>query len=152
VVLPVAKYSDADGDPPVAQKARKIWSRVTAIPRRSRTSHPNVPNEALECAEQALLSQFWSNFLQASICDRSPRARKTLHGFARKPVFQQSPNWYLAGIVIILYVATTWVTIGTICPANTRPQFMLPEDQHRSPASFFCAATDFLPCSLRIPV
>ena len=40
VVLPVAKYSDADGDPPVAQKARKIWSSVTAIPRRSRTPHP----------------------------------------------------------------------------------------------------------------
>jgi len=55
-----SENSEADGDQPVAQKARKIWSSVTAIHRRSRTPHPNVPNEGLDCAEQALLSQFWS--------------------------------------------------------------------------------------------
>jgi hypothetical protein len=59
---------------------------------------------------------------------RSSKAGKTLHGFARKPVFQQSPNWYLTGIVIILFQAMIEVPIGTICPANTRPQFMPPED------------------------
>ena len=55
-----SENSEADGDQPVAQKARKIWSRVTAIPRRSRTPHPNVPNEGLDCVGGALLSQFWS--------------------------------------------------------------------------------------------
>ena len=55
-----SENSEGDGDQPVAQKARKIWSRVTAIPRRSRTPHPNVPNEGLDCVGGDQLSQFWS--------------------------------------------------------------------------------------------
>jgi hypothetical protein len=62
-----SENSEADGEQPVAQKARKIWSRVTAIPRRSRTPHPNVPNEGLDCVEQALLSQFWSKLPRSSL-------------------------------------------------------------------------------------
>lgn len=42
------------------KKARKIWSRLTAFPRRSRTPQGNVRNECPDCLSQAALSQFWS--------------------------------------------------------------------------------------------
>jgi hypothetical protein len=77
------------------KKARKIWSRVTAIPRRSRTPHPNVPNEGLECVEQALLSQFWSKLstcLRFYVISDSPEiryggSRESLYSRIRELVF-----------------------------------------------------------------
>jgi hypothetical protein len=85
-----AKYSgngEADGVHPVAQKGRKIWSRVTAIPLRSRTPHPNVPNEALDCSEQALLSQFWSKLFDSNGYPWTSGVPANGYGFTRKTVF-----------------------------------------------------------------